>query len=92
MRLILAILLLTATSAFAITPDPADTTVLTCYAEKPVLFGKYPVDNTEMICVTGIEKDKPLNEKQSFSHLCLNFDLKAYFQEKERIIFIFVPK
>ena len=92
MRLILAILLLTATSAFAITPDPVATTVLTCYAEKPILFGKYPVDNTEMICVTGIEKDKPLSEKQSFGQLFNDCDLKAYFQEKERIIFIFVPK
>jgi len=90
MRLILAILLLTATNSFAAI-STTQGHPLTCYAEKPVLFGKFPVTNTEMNCVSGIQ-EKPQIEKHPFGDLIINYDLKAYFQEKERIVFIFFPR
>lgn len=97
-RLIAVILMAAATSIFANYPSPVfaggnpGTDTLTCYAEKPVLFGKYPVSNTEMSCVMGISKNNSSTEKHIFSIIFGNYDLVASFQEKDRIIFIFAPK
>ena len=95
MRLILAILLLTATNAFAVTPDPVAPSAPTydcypCFADtKDVLFGKFPLPNTMMKCVLEIKNGKEMISFYTFDGLMRSSKLMTTFETKDRIIFYF---